>query len=147
MDWFHSTVISKESSILYRIPNSNSAWCSAMKSSSDCTERRIQQQKHLSNQYSIHLQIVLKIIIKQSYVFQCNNPKSRFPWTDCSNIIPLLPTREQTNRTDKPGQTNLASFSIRFSVVCSVLVGILWCPAVFCSVLQFSDLPIYISCW
>ena len=38
MDRFHCTAISKESSILYRKPIFNSARCSAMKSSSDCTE-------------------------------------------------------------------------------------------------------------
>jgi len=45
MDRFHSTAISKESSIVFRKPIFNSARCSATKSSSDCTERRKQQQQ------------------------------------------------------------------------------------------------------
>ena len=47
MDRSHGTVIFKESSVTYRIPDFNSARCSAMMSSSDCTERRKQQQQHL----------------------------------------------------------------------------------------------------
>jgi len=45
MDRFHSTAISKESSIVFRKPIFNSARCSTTKSSSDCTERRKQQQQ------------------------------------------------------------------------------------------------------
>jgi len=51
MDRFHSTTISKESSIVYRKPIFNSARCSATKSSSDCTERRKQQQQQPNKQW------------------------------------------------------------------------------------------------
>ena len=57
MDWFHSTAISEESSIVYRKLIFNSARCSATKSISDCTERRKQQQQpnHVVDVNSVNL--------------------------------------------------------------------------------------------